>query len=124
MIFDLLSAVGITASATVVVATFVAFWVARQPDTARSGVLVWNGLGLADLVVAVSLGALSAPGPIRVFFGDPSSALIASLPWILIPCFLVPSLSFVHLIVFYRTLRTRAQEDRKHLASSSAALRG
>ena len=101
-----------------------AFWVARQPDTARSAVLVWNGLGLADLVVAVSLGALSAPGSIRVFFGDPSSALIASLPWILIPCFLVPSLSFVHLIVFYRTLRTRAQEDRKDLASSSAALRG
>jgi len=101
-----------------------AFWVARQPDTARSAVLVWNGLGLADLVVAVSLGALSAPGSIRVFFGDPSSALIASLPWILIPCFLVPSLSFVHLIVFYRILRTRAQENRKDLASSSAALRG
>src|SRR4029077_4076208 len=76
--------------------------VARQPDTARSAVLVWNGLGLADLVVGVSLGALSAPGSIRMFFGDPSSALIASLPWVLIPCFLVPSLSFVHLIVFYR----------------------
>ena len=102
----------------------IALWAAREPDAARGAVLVWNGLGLADLVVAVTLGALSAPGPIRLLFDDPSTALIGSLPWILIPCFLVPSLSFVHLIVFYRTLRTRTREDRKELATTSAALRG
>ena len=90
----------------------IALWAAREPDTARGAVLLWNGLGLADLVIALTLGALSAPGPSRLFFDDPSSALIGSLPWILIPCFLVPALSFVHLIVFYRTLRTRAPEDR------------
>jgi hypothetical protein len=88
----------------------IALWVARDPDTARGPLLVWNALGLADLVTAVTLGALSAPGAIRMFFGDPSSALIASLPWILIPCFLVPSLSFVHLVVFYRTLKARGAE--------------
>jgi hypothetical protein len=102
----------------------IGLWAAREPDTARGAVLVWNGLGLADLVIAVSLGALSAPGPIRFSFDDPSAALIGSLPWILIPCFLVPSLSFVHLIVFYRTLRPRAGEDRKALTTTSAALRG
>jgi hypothetical protein len=102
----------------------IALWAAREPDTTRGAVLVWNGLGLADLVIAVILGALSAPGSIRLFFGNPSSALIGSLPWILIPCFLVPSLSFVHLVVFYRTLRTRAAEDRKVLTTTSAALRG
>src|ERR1700745_3858997 len=46
-----------------------AFWVARQPETARSAVLVWNVLGLADLVAAVSLGALAAPGPVRMVLG-------------------------------------------------------
>jgi hypothetical protein len=97
----------------------IALWVACDPDTARGPVLVWNGLGLADLVTAVTLGALSAPGAIRLFFVDPSSALIASLPWILIPCFLVPSLSFVHLIVFYRTLKARGEE---HAAGFSSAL--
>jgi hypothetical protein len=102
----------------------IALWVARQPNTARGAVLIWNSLGLADLVIAVSLGALSAPGPIRLFFADPSSALMGGLPWILIPCFLVPSLSFVHLVVFYRTLRTSAAEDRKVLKTTSAALRG
>jgi hypothetical protein len=107
-----------------VTAVPIALWAAREPDTARGAVLLWNSLGLADLVIALTLGALSAPGPSRLFFDDPSSALIGSLPWILIPCFLVPALSFVHLIVFYRTLRTRAPEDRKTLATTSAALRG
>lgn len=102
----------------------IAFWLAKQSDTARSAVLVWNVLGLADLVTAVSLGALSAPGPIRMFFGDPSSALMGSLPLILIPCFLVPSLGFVHLAVFYRMLRTSAQEDQSGLTSSNVVLRG
>jgi hypothetical protein len=96
----------------------IALWVARQPDTARGALLIWNSLGLADLVIAVSLGALSAPGSIRVFFDDPSSALIASIPWILIPCFLVPSLSFVHLVVFYRMLGARAAVNSAVLSSA------
>ena len=97
----------------------IALWVARQPNTARGAVLIWNSLGLADLVIAVSLGALSAPGAIRLFFDDPSSSLIVSIPWILIPCFLVPSLIFVHLVVFYRTLRERAAADSAVLSSAS-----
>jgi hypothetical protein len=96
----------------------IALWAAREPDTARGAVLVWNGLGLADLVIAVTLGALSAPGPIRLLFDDPSTALIGSLPWILIPCFLVPSLSFVHLVVFYRTLGARAAVNSAVLSSA------
>jgi hypothetical protein len=98
----------------------IALWVARQPDTARRSLLLWNSFGLADLVIAVTLGALSAPGPSRVFFGDPSSALMSSVPWILIPCFLVPSLSFVHLVVFYQTLRMPAAEGRNALTTTGA----
>jgi uncharacterized membrane protein len=102
----------------------IAFWVARQPDTARRAVLVWNSFGLADLVTAVTLGALSAPGPSRVFFDDPGSALMGSVPWILIPCFLVPSLIFVHLVVFYQTLKMPAADGRNALTATSATLRG
>lgn len=102
----------------------IAFWVSRQPDNARRAVLVWNSFGLADLVTAVTLGALSAPGPSRVFFDDPGSGLMSTIPWILIPCFIVPSLMFVHLAVFYRTLRVPAAEGRNGLMSSNAVLRG
>ena len=82
-----------------------AFLAARDRDRGRAAILIWNTLGLADLVLAVGLGAASAPGPIRLFFDEPSSAIMGSLPWMLIPCFLVPALSFVHLIVFYQVLR-------------------
>jgi NADH:ubiquinone oxidoreductase subunit K len=105
------------------VALPLALWVAKRPDT-RSAVLFWNSFGLADLVTAVTLGALSAPGPSRVFFDEPGSALMSSVPWILIPCFLVPSLSFVHLIVFYQTLRMPAADGRNALTATSATLRG
>ena len=83
----------------------IAFLAARGRDRGRAAILVWNTLGFADLVLAVGLGASSAPGPIRLFFDGPSSAIMGSWPWILIPCFLVPALSFVHLIVFYQVLK-------------------
>jgi hypothetical protein len=55
---------------------------------------VWNALGALDLVVAVTLGLLSAPGtPFRVFTGGPGTSAIAELPWIMIPTMLVPPLS-------------------------------
>jgi hypothetical protein len=102
----------------------VALWLTRRPDTARGAVLFWNSFGLADLVAAVTLGTLSAPGPSRVLFEAPGSGLMSSVPWILIPCFLVPSLSFVHLVVFYQTLRMPATEGRNSLMTTSATLRG
>jgi hypothetical protein len=101
----------------------IALWIATKPEIARAPLLVWNGLGLVDLVTAVTLGALSAPGPSRLFFDDPGSAIMGSLPWILIPCFLVPSLSFVHLVVFYRTLRMPAAEGRNAPMTAGATLR-
>jgi hypothetical protein len=35
--------------------------------------LLWNALGVADLVVALTLGPLSAPGPLQVFVGPPTA---------------------------------------------------
>jgi hypothetical protein len=77
----------------------------------RRPILLWNMLGVADLVTAVTLAATSAPGPLQLFHVEPSTAIMANLPWILIPCFLVPSFIFVHLCTFYR-LRTLAPAER------------
>jgi hypothetical protein len=58
---------------------------------------------LLDLVVAVGLGIVSAEGsPVRLIFVEPSTAIMSSLPWVLIPAFLVPVLMLTHLAVFYR----------------------
>ena len=69
---------------------------------ARYAAYAWNTVGLLDLVAAVGLGATSSPGPIRLFSDAPGSAIMTSLPWILIPCFIVPALVAVHLAIFAR----------------------
>ena len=51
---------------------------------------LWNILGILDLVSAIALGATSSPGPIQLFHVTPNSSLMTTLPWIIIPCFLVP----------------------------------
>lgn len=76
----------------------------RRPDLA----ILWNGLGMLDLVTAVALGATSAPGPIRVFAEGPGSAIMATLPWIVIPCYLVPALAVVHIVSLRRLLGASA----------------
>jgi hypothetical protein len=68
----------------------------------RPLVLLWNALGVADLVIALTLGPLSAPGPLQVFVGPPDSSPMTTLPWLIIPGFLVPCLMFVHVMIFAR----------------------
>jgi hypothetical protein len=81
-----------------------AWAIARFGARVRMLALMWNVFGAADLVNAIAVGALSAPGPLNVFAGPPTSAIMTSLPWLLIPGFLVPSLFFTHLVIFYRLL--------------------
>jgi hypothetical protein len=86
----------------------VAWLVAKGARGWRSAALAWNTLGLLDLVVAVGLGVTSSPGsPLRIFTAEPSSAIMTSLPWLLIPGFLVPLLALTHVAVFARLLAPR-----------------
>ncbi len=82
-----------------------AWAVTRFGARVRPLVLLWNAVGVADLVAAVTLGPLSAPGPLQVFVGPPTSAIMTTLPWLLIPGFLVPCLMFLHVVIFYRLAR-------------------
>jgi hypothetical protein len=79
-----------------VTAPWVMLALVRQPAFAASATFRrWNVLGIIDLVVAVSLGTLSAtlttgaPGEI-------STAPMATLPLLLIPAFLVPLFLMLH----------------------------
>ena len=63
--------------------------------------LAWNSIGFLDLVTAVTLGVGSAPGsPLRFIFESPASSTMGSLPWLLIPGFLVPLYLLTHLAIF------------------------
>jgi hypothetical protein len=84
-------------------------WLAyRQRTSARPILWIWNIIGLADLIAAVGLGVISSPGPARLIFAEPSSAIMTTLPWLLIPGFLVPLLIAVHIAIFIRLLERNA----------------
>jgi len=82
----------------------VAWLIARFGARVRPLAFAWNIFGAADLISAIALGALSAPGPLNAFAGPPTSAIMTTLPWLIIPGFLFPSLFFIHLVIFHRLL--------------------
>lgn len=68
----------------------------RRPGFAASSAFIrWNLFGIADLVVAVSIGALSASFATGTP-GEISTAPMATLPLLLIPGFLVPFFFMLH----------------------------
>jgi hypothetical protein len=77
----------------------------RRPGFAASATFVrWNVLGILDLVVAISLGALSA----TVATGAPgeiSTAPMATLPLLLIPVYLVPLFLMLHTVALMQSRR-------------------
>ena len=83
-------------------APLVAWLAYRHRANTRPILWTWNLIGTLDLIAAVSLGVLSSPGPQRLVFTEPSSAIMATLPWLLIPGFLVPLLFAVHICIFIR----------------------
>jgi hypothetical protein len=82
--------------------------VATKEKWPRAGIWLWSALGMGDLITAIALGTLSAPSPFQVFRNGPSSAIMPTLPWVLIPGFLVPCFFFLHLVVL---VKMRGQES-------------
>lgn len=77
-----------------------AFWAARQVDRAggKRRAIVFNVLGLTDLLVAVTLGVTTNRGPAQLFITAPSSSLLGQFPLALVPTFLVPIVMVLHVI--------------------------
>jgi hypothetical protein len=70
------------------------------------GLGLWNALGALDLVLAIALGGLSAPGaPFRVFTEGPGALAMGTLPWIVVPALLVPLYLLIHLAIAARLRR-------------------
>lgn len=68
----------------------------------RRTLLVWNLLGVCDLILAVTLGILSSPSPIGILAGDVSTRLMGQFPLSLIPTFFVPLFLILHFISLIR----------------------
>ena len=94
---------------------------ARNFAGSRRALLAWNILGTLDLLEAVALGVLSAPGsPLQIFGGAVGSTAMWSLPWSSIPTLLVPFYFITHGFIFARLLQGERRSD--VIAASQARL--
>jgi hypothetical protein len=92
-----------------VTAPWVTLALIRRPTFVTSRLfVVWNLLGILDLVVAVSTGALSS-GFVPGLVGEVTTAPMAQLPLVLIPAYLVPLFIMLHLAALFQARRRAAQ---------------
>jgi len=83
--------------------------IARNPGDNRTALFAWNVFGMLDLIVAVSLGIMSAPGsPLQQYGGAIGSTAVWMLPWSDIPTLLVPFYLITHGTIFAKLARARA----------------
>ena len=100
-------------------APLVAALVRRRSPRSRPIAVAWNAVGLADLVLAVTLGALTSPTPFQPIAVGHPNALISRLPFVLIPVFAVP----LSLLLHAATLRRlREQAPGRAVGRISAAI--
>ncbi|HEY3306461.1 MAG TPA: hypothetical protein VGL70_23315 [Candidatus Binatia bacterium] len=64
--------------------------------------VLWNVLGLLDLVMAVTLGILASAGPLGILAGEITTRAMGTFPLSMIPTFFVPLLAILHLIALDR----------------------
>lgn len=100
-------------------APWVMLALARRPAFAASRTFViWNLLGILDLVVAVGTGALSS----GLLAGEVTTAPMAQLPLVLIPAYLVPLFVMLHLSALFQAgRRASARQGARGRAAREAA---
>ncbi len=79
-------------------------------------VVAWSTLGIFDLVVAVTLGVLTAPSAFQQLALDEPNAAITSYPLVLIPIFVVPASIILHVYVIARLMRQPQAARRPRVA--------
>jgi hypothetical protein len=86
-------------------AVVVAVLLARKRAGARRAAYAWCLFGIADLVVAITMGVMTSPGPTHLFALDAPNLLISSYPLVMIPTFAVPLALMLHGLVLWRLRR-------------------
>ena len=80
--------------------------VATGTAQGRRAAIAWNVLGLADFAVAITLGAITSPGPFQLIVPDVPSIGAGAYPSVLTPALVVPSSILLHALSL-RQLRRR-----------------
>ena len=107
---------GIGDVTTGLLAVVVATLLARKTVGARRAVLTWSLFGIADLIVALTMGAMTSPGRPHLLAFDAPNLLISSYPLVMVPTFGVPLALMLHGLVLWRLRRETASTGRLALA--------
>jgi hypothetical protein len=94
----------------------VAALLAQKAAGAHRAAYVWCLFGIADLVVAVTMGAMTSPGPAHLFALDAPNLLISSYPLVMIPTLVVPLALMLHALVLWPLRRETASTSRLAVA--------
>jgi hypothetical protein len=97
---------------TGIVAVVVAAQLARNAVGALRATYAWCLFGIADLVVAMTMGAMTSPGRPHLLAFDAPNLLISSYPLIMVPTFGVPLALMLHGLVLLRLRRGAAATGR------------
>ena len=77
-----------------------AYFLRRGFGWSKYALVVWNVLGIADLIMTVSFGLITSPR-----FGI---STMTTFPWILVPTLGVPFALLLHGIILYRLRKTES----------------
>ena len=93
-------------------AVVVAVLLAQNPVGARRAAYAWSFFGIADLAVALTMGAMTSPGLPHLLALDAPNLLITAYPLVLVPTFAVPLALMLHGLVLWRLRREPAPTGR------------
>jgi hypothetical protein len=93
-------------------AVVVAVLLAQKAPGALSAAYGWCLFGIADLVVALTMGAMASPGRVHLLAFDTPNLLISSYPLVMVPTFAVPLALMLHGLVLWRLRRESASTGR------------
>src|SRR5216683_2629381 len=99
---------GIGDVTTGIVAVVVAALLAQNAFGARRATYAWCLFGIADLVVAVTMGAMTSPGRAHLLAFETPNLLVTSYPLVMVPTFAVPLALMLHGLVLWRLRRGAA----------------
>jgi hypothetical protein len=101
---------GIGDTLTGLLAVPAAIAVATGTAQGRRAAIAWNILGLADFAVAITLGAITSPGPFQLIVPEVPNIGAGAYPGVLTPAFVVPSSILLHALSL-RQMRRRIQAE-------------
>src|SRR5215468_1670642 len=103
---------GIGDVTTGIIAVIVAALLAQNAGGAHRATYAWCLFGIADLVVAITMGAMTSPGRAHLLAFDAPNLLVTAYPLVMVPTFAVPLALMLHGLVLWRLQRETAPTGR------------